>query len=247
MCVRNRVVAVSDLGPVARALLTLELIQNQPGITADRLAARLAVSERAARRYVTVLRDAAIPTDATRGPYGGYRVGRGIRLPPLTFSAAEALAIVMAVLDAHHDPRDPTTAVGAAVGKILGALPEAVAAEAEIVRRSTAPAPDRAAARPSATTTAALVQASGAHRRVRIDYRSEAGREWTTDVEPWAVVVRHARWYLLCHDSPAHARPAYRVDRVQHIELLDDTFTPPSGLDPVADVEAHLAEGWEHD
>lgn len=238
---------VSKVGPLARALVALELIQNHPGITAERLGERLVVSERAARRYVAVLREAGIPIDSTRGPYGGYRVGRGVRLPPLTFSAAEALALVMAVLDGHHDTSDPTTAAGAAISKILHALPEAVAAEADLVRRSTSPAPDRGAARPNPETTALLVQASAARRRVRIRYQSEGGKDWSTDLEPWAVVVRHARWYLLCHDERVGARRAYRVDRVRHVEILGDGFTPPPNLDPVASLDAHLAQGWEHE
>jgi predicted transcriptional regulator len=41
-----------DISPAARALVALELIQNNPGITALRLADRLGVTERAARRYV---------------------------------------------------------------------------------------------------------------------------------------------------------------------------------------------------
>jgi predicted DNA-binding transcriptional regulator YafY len=60
------------------------------------------VTERAVRRYVAILREAGIPVESTRGPYGGYRVGRGIRVPPLVFSAAEALGLVMAVLDGSH-------------------------------------------------------------------------------------------------------------------------------------------------
>ena len=132
--------------PTARALLTLELVQGSPGITADRLADKLGVSERAARRYVGILREAGIPIESVRGPYGGYRVGRGLRLPPLMFSATEALGLVMAVLDGHHDAGNPTDPVGSALGKIIRALPEPVAAQAEAVRRSTAPAPDRAGA-----------------------------------------------------------------------------------------------------
>ena len=38
--------------------------------------------------------------------------------------------------------------VGGALGKIMRSLPAPVAAQAEAVRRATAPAPDRAAARP---------------------------------------------------------------------------------------------------
>jgi predicted DNA-binding transcriptional regulator YafY len=238
---------VDDPSPTARALLALELIQGSPGITTERIGDKLGVSGRAVRRYVAILREAGIPIESLRGPYGGYRVGRGLRLPPLLFSATEALGLVMAVLEGHHDASDPTDPVGSALGKIMRALPEAVAAQAEAVRRTTAPAPDHASARPDAETTAALVQACSDHRRVRLRYRSEAGSEWVSEVDPWAVVVRHGRWYLLCHSHSAAARRAYRIDRVQDVGVLDGTFSVPADLDPVALLEQHLAVGWEYD
>jgi predicted DNA-binding transcriptional regulator YafY len=234
-----------DLSPTARALLALELVQGSPGITAEALAGKLGVSERAARRYVDILREAGIPIESVRGPYGGYRLGRGLRLPPLMFSPAEALGLVMAVLDGHHAASDPADPVGSALGKLTRALPEAVAAQAEAVRRHAAPAPDRAAARPDPETTTALVQACSNHRLVRLSYRSEAGSQWDTEVEPWAVVVRHGRWYLLCRSHIKNVRRAYRIDRVRAVEVLDDVFAPPTDLDPVALLEEHLAVGWE--
>jgi hypothetical protein len=62
-----------------------------------------------------------------RGPYGGYRVGRGLRLPPLMFSAAEATGLVVATLEGHRGAADPADVVGGALAKILRALPERVA------------------------------------------------------------------------------------------------------------------------
>jgi predicted DNA-binding transcriptional regulator YafY len=236
-----------DATPTARALLALELLQGNPGITADRLADKLGVSERAARRYVATLREAGIPVDSVRGPYGGYSLGRGVRLPPLMFSAAEALGLVMAVLDGHHDASDPSDPVGSALGKLVRALPAPVAAQAEAVRRATTPAPDRAAARPAPETTAALVQACSERRPVRLDYRTESAAQLRIDVDPWAVVVRHGRWYLLCRSHAADARRAYRIDRVRAVEPLEGTCEPPAGLDPVAMLEDHLAVGWEHE
>ena len=235
-----------DASPTARALLALELLQGNPGITAERLADKLGVSERAARRYVGLLREAGIPVESIRGPYGGYRLGRGLRLPPLMFTATEALGLVMAVLDGHHDAGDATDPVGSALGKILRALPGPVAAQAEAVRRATAPAPDRAAARPDPQITTTLVEASSACHTVRLRYRSESGTEWDTEVEPWAVVVRHGRWYLLCRSLSADARRAYRIDRVMEATPLADTFVRPAELDPVAELEDHLAVGWEY-
>jgi biotin operon repressor len=104
----------ADLSPTGRALRALELLQAQPGITAGGLAAQLEVTERAARRYIAILREAGIPVESTRGPYGGYRLGRGIRLPPLVFTAAEALGLVMAVPDGSHAAAVADDPVGAA-------------------------------------------------------------------------------------------------------------------------------------
>ncbi|MDQ1605270.1 MAG: hypothetical protein QOE01_3115 [Actinomycetota bacterium] len=236
-----------EVSPTARALMALELLSGSPGITADRLADKLGVSGRAARRYVGILREAGIPIESVRGPYGGYRLGRGLRLPPLMFSSIEALGLVMAVLDGHHAASDPTDPVGSALGKILRALPEPLAAQAEAVRRHAAPAPDRSAARPDPGTTTALVQACSEHRRVRFGYRSEAGTQWQVEADPWAVVVRHGRWYLLCYSHAAAAVRVYRVDRVSEVEALDDTFDPPVDLDAVASLEEHLGTGWEYD
>ena len=114
------------------------------------------------------------------------------------------------------------------------------------MRRAAAPAPDLAAARPDPQTTTVLVDACSAHRTVRLRYRSEAGTEWDTEIEPWAVVVRHGRWYLLCRSLSADARRAYRIDRVLEVTALEGTFAPPAELDPVAELEDHLAAGWEY-
>jgi len=234
-----------DASPTARALRALELIQGQPGITADRLGDRLGVTPRAARRYVATLREAGIPIASVSGPAGGYRPGRGLRPPPVVFTPAEALGLVMAVLDGHHDPDDADDPVGSGIGKILRTLPESVAAQADVVRRVAAPVPDRPDARPAPESTATLVRACADGREARIDYRTEAGRELVLEVQPWAVVVRHSRWYLLCHSLTSDATRAYRIDRIRRVSLLAGTFTPPPDLDPAAALVRHLGEGWD--
>ncbi|MFC4069773.1 helix-turn-helix transcriptional regulator [Actinoplanes subglobosus] len=233
--------------PTARALMAFEAVQGCPGITADRLAERLGgISERAARRYIAILREAGIPIESVRGPYGGYRVGRGARPAPLIFTQAEALGLVMAVLDGHHAAGDSGDPVGSALGKIVRVLPESLGAQVEAVRRTAAPAPDRAAARPDPEITSRLVQACAQNQTVRVSYRSEAGNDSSTPADPLAIVVRHGRWYLLCHAHRPDARRAYRIDRVTEVELLPGVFVPPSDLDPVAILDEHLASGWEY-
>src|SRR5580700_10249609 len=151
---RDRERMAHDVSPTARALLALEMIQNHPGITADRLGERLGVSERAARRYVAILREADLPIESVSGPHGGYRVGRGLRLPPLMFTAAEAMGLVMAVLEGHRNAADPADLVGAALAKIVRVLPERVAGPARAFREASAsPLADAAPASPDRKST----------------------------------------------------------------------------------------------
>jgi predicted DNA-binding transcriptional regulator YafY len=237
----------AGLSPTGRALRALELLQAQPGITGAQLAAHLDVTERAARRYIAILREAGIPVESARGPYGGYRVGRGLRLPPLVFTAAEALGLVMAVLDGSHAAADADDPVGAALGKVIQALPENVGRPAATMRQHACAVPDRGAARPGAQTTSALVDAIAAQRRVSIGYRGQSGRQWQEDVDPWAVIVRHGRWYLLCHSHRADAVRAYRIDRIQSLAAGGEQIRAPEDLDHVNLLEQHLGVGWEFD
>lgn len=234
-----------ETSPTARALRTLEILQSRPGVTADQLADRLGVTERAARRYVAILREAGIPVESVRGPYGGYRLGRGLRLPPLVFTAPEALGLVMAALDGHHPAADPADPVGSALGKIIRALPEPVGRPAAVLREHATAAPDRGRARPDPEITTTLVNAVAAQRQVRVRYRGARDRQWENDVDPWAVVVRHGYWYLLCLSHAAGAVRTYRVDRVVAATELAESFTPPADLDPVRQLEEHLGSGWE--
>ena len=71
-------------------------------------------------------------------------------------------------------------------------------------------------------------------------------RERTLQVDPWAVVVRHGRWYVLGWSYAADARRLYRIDRVRSVEVLDDQFTPPADLEPIRALEEQLSQGWPH-
>jgi predicted DNA-binding transcriptional regulator YafY len=236
----------SDPSPTARALRTLEILQMRPGTTADQLAERLGVTERAARRYIAILREAGIPVESARGPHGGYRLRRGMRLPPIVFTQSEALGLVIAVLDGQPSAKDADDLVGSALSKVIQALPETIGRQAATLREYAALAPDRYASRPDPATVNALVTAVAARRTVVVTYRTETGRQWESEVDPWAVVVRFGRWYLLCHSHRAEAVRTYRIDRIRAVDQTPREFTMPADLDPVAALEENLGTGWEY-
>ncbi len=229
-----------DSSPTARALQCLGLVQARPGITAGELAGRLDVSTRAVRRYVAILREAEIPIDSVSGPHGGYRVGRGVRMPPVLFSEAEALALTMAALT-HVAEGDELVSRG--LSKLVQSLPGKAGEQAAAMWTHAVPARSHAAARADPSVSSVLVAAAAERRKTRIGYRSAAGSTTERTVDPWAVVARRRLWYLLCWDDDAQAVRTYRVDRVVRVATLAQRFDPPPGLDPVALVEQHLGSG----
>ncbi len=163
----------------------------------------------------------------------------------MSFTEAEALGPVMAVLDNQPAAADVDDLVGSALGKAVRALPVNVARQATALREHASTVPDRHLTRPDPAITSALVAAVAARRGVLVTYRSESGNEWQTQVDPWAVVVRYGRWYLLCHSHHADATRTYRLDRIRAIEQTEHAFDAPDIADPAAALEQSLGTGWE--
>jgi predicted DNA-binding transcriptional regulator YafY len=235
----------ADASPTARALRALEALGARPGIRAAELADHLGVTERAARRYVAILREAGIRIGSARGRYGGYRLGRGVRVAPVIFTEAQALSLVMAVLEAGAAGAYEESVLGAGMDKVISVLPEAVRVKAGIVWQHASGASDRSALRPDPAAIAALVAASAERQRVHIAYTSGSGASWEEHVDPWAVVTRHGYWYLLCRSHRAATTRAYRIDRVGGVAPTARSFEPPEHLDAVAELEEHLGRGCE--
>jgi predicted DNA-binding transcriptional regulator YafY len=235
---------METVSPTARALLALEVLQDNPGVSAERLAGRLGVTDRAVRRYVGLLREAGIPIESSTGRYGGYRLGRGTRLPPLILSAAEAIGLVMAVLEGRPGAADTADPVGSAIGKITRLLPKSLAESVAAMRHVITAQTGLVSAAPDPEVTATLVRASEARRRVRVSYQLRQEREM--EVDPWAVSVWRGRWYLLGWSHTKDARRVLRVDRVTSAVVLDEAFVLPDELDPIATIEEHMSTGWRY-
>ncbi|MGE5829222.1 MAG: WYL domain-containing protein [Micromonosporaceae bacterium] len=58
-----------------------------------------------------------------------------------------------------------------------------------------------------------MIEACTTARRLRLAYRVGAAPS-SMDVDPWAVVLRHSRWYLLGWSHTRQARRVLRVDRI---------------------------------
>jgi predicted DNA-binding transcriptional regulator YafY len=227
-------VAVSVYGnrPTTRLLSMLELLQARERIGVPELARRLEVGERAVRRYAAMLREMGIPIEAELGRYGAYSLRSGYRLPPMMFTAEEALGLALGLLAARHlGLAGVAPAVEGALAKLERVMPEALRGQVRALQKTVS----IAAARPQAPArSAALLTLSAAvdeQRRVRLRYRSGLSRETEREVDPYGVMHREGYWYAVGHCHLRGDMRLFRLDRVLEAEMLEETFARPAGLD----------------
>lgn len=231
--------------PASRLLSMLELLQDRPGITGPQIAERLGVSGRTVRRYVGALQEMGIPIEPSPGRYGGYRLFSGYRLPPLMFSADEAIGLVLAIIAARpHGIVGDDHPAERAISKIERVLSPELARKLNDVREGVIVPTglwDSGAEFPDPDVLTVLTHASLTHHRVWMRYSRRDGDESAREVEPFGVVALFGRWYLhgWCH-LRGDLR-TFRVDRIRRADLLPQTFERPEGIDPLAAVESSLA------
>ena len=233
--------------PTTRVLTVLELLQAQPGLSGAELAARLEVNRRTVRRYITMLADLGIPIEAERGPYGGYRLRPGFKLPPLMFTDDEAVAITLSLIAArsHRIPANAHIIAGA-LAKIERVLPDALRERLQAVQSVVTFGPTLAGAQPDGDILLCISAAAAEQRRIRLRYHSLSGKA-ERSFDPYGVVRHWERWYTV---GWCHLRGALRVlrlDRVVSVELETETFTRPPDFDSPTYVLESLATmpwGW---
>ncbi len=232
--------------PTTRVLTILELLQARGSLSGAELAERLEVDGRTVRRYITMLQDLGIPIEATRGPYGGYHLRRGFKLPPLMLTNDEALAITLSLSAARHSgmAADILTVEGA-LAKIERVLPEELRARVQAVQSVVAFQATQATPQPHGEIVSTISLAAHRLRRVELRYRSR-GEETRRRFDPYGLVYHWSRWYAVGWCHLRHGVRVFRLDRVISADLQAETFTRPAGFDSLQYVLESLAlTPWE--
>ncbi|MFC4587127.1 helix-turn-helix transcriptional regulator [Sphaerisporangium corydalis] len=164
--------------------------------------------QRMFERDKTELREIGIPVEVHRDPWDdepGYRIVRqAYELPEITLEADEA-----AVLGLAAQVWQRANLAEAASGALL----KLRAAGVQTDESAAGPLELRVDTRDPAFP--ALWEAVRDRRVVRFDYRA-AGSEvlLTRTVEPWGVVSRRGRWYVVGHDRERDAPRVFRLSRI---------------------------------
>lgn len=213
----------------SRLLHLLLLLQTRQRITTTELAARLEVSRRTVLRDVEALSAAGVPVYAERGRSGGIVLLPGARLNASHLEPPELEALSLAGLDSAQRERMGVSAMWESAARKIAARQAAT---------PTGTSPQRLAdlvlveATPwfadsdASVDVADLASALRHRRRLRIRYRRSAESEASTRVvDPYGIVAKSGRWYLVA-DYRGDGR-LFALDRLSAFELLDAPVSLP--------------------
>jgi predicted DNA-binding transcriptional regulator YafY len=224
-------------------LRLLALLQVPGDHTGPSLAAELGVSVRTLRNDVATLRELGYPVGATPGVAGGYRLGSGSRLPPLLLDDDEAMAVTLGlILAASHGLSDTETASVRAFSKVVALLPGRLRPRLESLAAATVNAPLGSSSVATATLPP-IAAAIHAREQLRFSYQDASGSDTDREVEPYRLVLRGARWYLLGWDLGRDDWRTFRVDRLRVKVPNGRRFRPRP--DPEGGFEAFIVRALE--
>jgi predicted DNA-binding transcriptional regulator YafY len=219
---------------VATRLISIILmLQSRGTLKAGELAEELGVSERTIHRYMGMLDEMRIPIYSERGPYGGFSLVRGYKLPPMLFTPEEATALylgaelVKEVWGASY--RD--AAVGA-TAKLDNVLPDALCQEVRQAQRGLIVTGwQRRDYGPWAPILDDLRRCVARRRTVMIIYRSFRQEVSKRHLDPYALALQWGNWYLIGHCHLRGELRTFRVDRIEDVAATAAGFEIPADFD----------------
>ncbi|MFJ9769698.1 helix-turn-helix transcriptional regulator [Kitasatospora sp. NPDC101157] len=226
----------------SRLVNLLLLLQNRGRMTAQQLAGELEVSVRTVYRDVEALAAAGIPLYGEAGHAGGYRLVDGYRTRLTGLTAAEAQAAFLAALPGTAAELGLGEALATAQLKLRAALPAELRDHAgRIQERFLLDAPGWYGDADETPHLAAVAAAVWARRAVVLRYRRwRAPEEIERRVEPYGLVLKAGRWYLVA-GGPSGTR-TYRADQIIELGDQEEEFTVPGGFDLAAYWQGYLAD-----
>lgn len=203
--------------PAERLLGLVQLLQTHPKRSVRELARDLAVSVRTVHRDLDALALAGVPVVKLRGADGGIGLRDGFRMRLRGMTSDELAAL--AGLGIPHALEDLGLGGSLRTGfskltAALGARDQPILEHArQRLHMDSAP---WFGEREQVPHLAALRDAVWRDLRIRIGYRDLDGKHSRTLVDPYGLVIKAERWYLV-----AAASSGMRVFRCARIETLD--------------------------
>ncbi|MFH8566041.1 helix-turn-helix transcriptional regulator [Streptomyces sp. NPDC017988] len=214
----------------SRLLHLLLLLQTRQRITTTDLAERLEVSRRTVLRDVEALSTAGVPVHAERGRNGGIVLLPSARLNASHLEPPELEALSVAGLDSAQLERMGLSAVWESAARKIAARQAVAPGSPSLLQLADLVLVDSTAwfaDSKAAVDVSDLASALRRRRRLRIQYRRSAENQPSTRVvDPYGIVAKSGRWYLIADDQ-GDGR-LFALERLSSYEQLD----APAALRP---------------
>lgn len=214
----------SDVKRLSRLTAITTQLQAKSLVTATELAERFSVSVRTIYRDIRALESSGVPIYTDEGK--GYRLVEGYRLPPIMFTENEANALVMVEqLVLHNKDASLVKHYSDAIDKIKASLNKENKAKVNLLSERTQFSQMKAQEKNS-DHLSILQQALTNFFLVEIAYKDENAQSTKRCIEPFALLNTRNGWILVAWCRLRQNFRNFRLDRIQNLELLCETFTP---------------------
>ena len=225
-----------------RLFRIVQLLRGGRLQTSRSLAEKLQVSHRTIYRDVQDLQLSGVPITGEAGV--GYTLRRDFDIPPLMFDREEIAALVLgARMVEAWGGTQLTEAANRALRKIEAVLPATLRENIDDVLLY---APGFRAPAEVRRKLDSLHAAAQQRRIVLLAYCREDGQPSVRRVHPLALYFWGGVWTLTAWCELRTDFRSFRVDRVEHADVLDEIFTPTAGqtlADFLKRVRSQMASG----
>lgn len=227
--------------PTIRVLTLLELLQSHGRMSGTELAARLGVDKRTVRRYINALEDLGIPVTTEQGCGGGYMLVAGFKLPPMMFTNEETLALSLGLLAAKSfGLADTQAAISSIQAKLERVMPGKLKNRARAIADTiNIVLPESPLANPPLKLEP-LLDAIEQQRSVTICYVSYQQQPIVRQVDPYGLLFRNGHWYMSGYCHLRQQLRTFRLDRLQHIDVLERGFNRPDNFNSATHFQQSL-------
>lgn len=214
----------TDLPRIARLASILTLLQSRKIVTAQMIADRFSISTRTAYRDIRVLEEAGIPIVTEEGK--GYSLLQGYLLSPISFTEAEANALITAEkIIATNSDESFRKNYTEAISKIKATMRYSIKDKTELLA-------DRIQIRnnyrnnESSRYLTIFQSAIVNFKTIQIDYNSENRTQSQRIVESLALYNTQGNWILIAYCRLRKEHRSFRIDRIGSLKETGESFKP---------------------
>lgn len=215
----------NDTKRLSRLVAILTQLQTKRLLTAAELAARFSLSNRTIYRDIKALEQAGVPILTEEGK--GYSLMEGYRIAPVMFTESEANALITAEqLILKNKDASLVKEYAEAINKIKSVLRNNTKDKADLLSKRIVFRNNQDNDRTS-NYLSVLQLALTNFDLVNIKYHSPDTNKTTERIiEPFAIYSTQDNWLLIAFCRLRKDFRAFRLDRIQNLNILTDKFEP---------------------